>query len=379
VTEPDGPGGVLALQMEAVYKTAPASMLSIVGALMALATYWSADMRTGLLVFFACVATVALVHIGSAILRRAGRPTGWTPTNWARLVNAIFLVSGLSWGVGGAWMLGHGNEQQALVICCLALGAVTVTFPAVVYPTAFNLFQASVLVPVAFGLATSSLEYGLILAVGAAMLCAVMALIANGLGEQLMLAMRLSHENEKLARGLEAANRELEIQSLTDPLTGAANRRHLMSFLRAAPARCAVLVVDVDHFKNYNDSFGHADGDVCLVLVAEALQRGARPGVDLVARQGGEEFAIVLVDVSGDDATAHAEALRAEIERLCDARPQQIRRKVTVSIGIAWRGAEERRTIDSLMTEADTAVYEAKKSGRNRVCTGQPGPRSAVA
>jgi len=382
-----GEADVLAMQMEALYKTAPASVLSIVGAVMALAAYWAPDTSAGLIVFFACVSAVALVHLGSAVLRRAGRPAGWRPSQWALLVSAIFFCSGLAWGLGGAWMLGQGNEQQALVACCLAMGAVTVTFPAVVFPRAFNLFQVPVLLPVAAGLVLSDLEYGAILAFGSVMLCIVMALIGHGIGAQLILAMRLSLENGRLAerleeRGLalEVANRELEIQSLTDPLTGTANRRQLMTVLRAAPSQLAVLVVDVDHFKSYNDAFGHAEGDACLILIAEALRRSARPRVDLVARQGGEEFAMVLPDVGEDAAQAIAEQARLNVEALFENRPGMLRRQVTISIGIACRTGDSHRTIDDLVGAADAAVYEAKKAGRNRVSAGRNVERgSAVA
>jgi diguanylate cyclase (GGDEF)-like protein len=282
-------------------------------------------------------------------------------------------------------MLGHGDEQQALVICCLAMGAVTVTFPAAVFPRAFDVFQVPILGAFAVGLAVSDLEHAVVLSIASAMLAAAMAIIGHEIGGQLVLAIRLSQENARLARrleergaALEAANAELEIQSLTDPLTGAANRRRLMSFLRSAPRRCAILVVDVDHFKSYNDSFGHADGDVCLVLVAGALRDCIRPQVDLVARQGGEEFAVVLTDVCDDEAMSIAERIRVAVEALSTAQPRQIRRLVTVSIGVAWRSPKQRKTLDSLMAEADAALYEAKRSGRNRVCAGLSGNRAVA-
>lgn len=102
---------LLALQMDALYKAAPASVLSIAGAVLALVTYWSAPLLPQLLLWFGCVSGVAVFHIFSAFLRRQGRPEDWKPANWARLIQAIYLASGLSWGIGGAWMLGHGDEH----------------------------------------------------------------------------------------------------------------------------------------------------------------------------------------------------------------------------------------------------------------------------
>jgi diguanylate cyclase (GGDEF)-like protein len=193
------------------------------------------------------------------------------------------------------------------------------------------------------------------------------------MGEQLSLAFRLLDKNRQLteeleARGflLEEENRELTAQTLTDPLTGLANRRRLMEFLRRAPDRCAVLVVDIDHFKSYNDSYGHGDGDVCLVLVAEALSGSVEPR-DLVARYGGEEFVVVLTELDTEKALEVAEQIRAGVHLLATAHPQKIRRQVTASIGLSCRKEEQQKSSSDLLAEADTALYAAKNAGRNRV------------
>ncbi len=163
------------------------------------------------------------------------------------------------------------------------------------------------------------------------------------------------------------------LDSQTDALTGLANRRAfdeaLMQAWLAAPGRAApagLLVVDVDHFKAYNDRFGHPAGDACLRHVAAALSGGVRSG-DLVARIGGEEFA-VLVDGTGP------EALAAAAERLCravqalalphDGGPG--RTVVTVSVGGALGTPESWQHAAALMETADKALYDAKRGGRNR-------------
>jgi hypothetical protein len=130
-------------------------------------------------------------------------------------------------GVGGAWLIGHGTDPQIFVMTCIVMGAVMVTFPIVVYPPAYNLFQAGALLAFATGLAVTPMEYGLVLAIGFVLMAIFGSLIGYGMGNQVIAGMRLSIENKQLAmrleeRGaaLEAANRELEIQSHTDPLTG---------------------------------------------------------------------------------------------------------------------------------------------------------------
>ncbi len=374
-TNTDGRSDLLALQMDALYKNAPASFLSIAGALMALFTYWAPQTATVLLVWVALVSAVALAHIGAAFARSRVRLAGWTPWHWAQIIHVCFFSSGLLWGLGGAWMLGHGDEQQALVICCLAMGAVTVTFTAVVYPIAYNLFQVPIFALFTIGLARSAHQFGDLLAIASALLCVALTIIAHGIGAQLTLALRLSNENRKLAetleqRGeaLEAANRELETLSMTDPLTGVANRRKLMNVLRGQAPRQALLIVDIDHFKAYNDSFGHVHGDACLVMVARAIAASVEDG-DLVARLGGEEFAAVLSDSEDEQAEAAAERIRVNVQRLHSAHPNEVRRTVTVSIGLALRDGGRHATPMDLMSDADEAVYRAKNSGRNRVCT----------
>ena len=365
---------VLAIQIETLFRSAPASVLSIVGSLMAVAVYWAPGLRAGLVAFVSVVSIISFVHIGVALLWRSGRLARLTPAASARVMDAIYLSSGLAWGIGAAWMNLNGDGEQAAVACCLVMGAVTVTFPAVVYPRALNLFQGAILLPAAGALSVSTMTYGPVLAAGALLLSVVIALISRGIGGQLTAAVLLSVEHARISavleeRGeaLQAANRELAIQSLTDPLTGAANRRQLMTALRAAPANCALLVIDVDHFKSYNDAFGHSEGDTCLVLVAEALHRSARQRIDVVARQGGEEFAMLLPQPGEQVALEIAERARRNVEALLETRPNMLRRRVTVSVGVAVRNAGRPCTVDRLMELADEAVYAAKRAGRNCV------------
>jgi diguanylate cyclase (GGDEF)-like protein len=298
----------------------------------------------------------------------------------------MHLLSGLTWGIGGGWMLSLADQHQALVTISMGLAAITVSVPSVVYLRAYQLFHLPIFWSYAVGVLFSSLQFSWLLATGFFLLGAFAVLIGRGLGDQLSNALRLSIENKRLAlhleeRGaaLEAANRELEIESQTDPLTGVANRRRLMSFARAARGPCAMMIIDIDHFKSYNDSFGHVDGDACLVAVAETLAGSVRSDKDIVARLGGEEFAVFVTDVSADLAFDLAQAIRAAVEALHVARADRVRRQVTVSIGLSTRGPDRHKPLATLIEEADAAVYRAKSTGRNRVCTGGPPPRREVA
>jgi diguanylate cyclase (GGDEF)-like protein len=188
------------------------------------------------------------------------------------------------------------------------------------------------------------------------------------------------------ARGLEAlvaerthqlseANARLSALSVTDPLTGLANRRALEAHaegewrrLARAGGTLAFVMLDVDHFKAYNDTLGHLAGDECLRRVAAALRRLAqRPG-DLVARYGGEEFACLFVGLEREHTPAHAERLRATLEQLALPHPAPgVGPVVTVSLGVAWARPAPSADWRQVLAAADAALYRAKQRGRNRV------------
>jgi diguanylate cyclase (GGDEF)-like protein/PAS domain S-box-containing protein len=171
-----------------------------------------------------------------------------------------------------------------------------------------------------------------------------------------------------------AMARELERLARTDPLTSLGNRRafdeHLeVEVLRAARSNepLSLLLCDVDHFKRYNDRYGHQQGDACLVRVGEALEGVIRRPADLAARYGGEEFALVLPGTSREGAASRAERVRAAVRELGIVHEASDRGVVTVSVGVAtvmgaWTSAE-------LIALADKALYEAKAAGRDcEVC-----------
>ena len=167
----------------------------------------------------------------------------------------------------------------------------------------------------------------------------------------------------------------LQRAALVDPLTRIANRRHFDSALEKEWQRAirsgqplSLLVLDVDHFKGYNDSLGHAAGDECLQMVAEVLQEHAVRPTDLAARYGGEEFVVLLAETGADGAASLAEAIRAHVERLAIPNPRSTTSEmVTVSVGVATIVPTLFDDLRSYFIVADRAMYEAKSAGRNRV------------
>jgi diguanylate cyclase (GGDEF)-like protein len=173
---------------------------------------------------------------------------------------------------------------------------------------------------------------------------------------------------------LQEANQKLELLSNLDGLTQIANRRRFNDYLlihwqhhQREQTSIALLLIDIDYFKLYNDAYGHQRGDDCLVQVAQAIAKVPQRVVDLVARYGGEEFAVILPDTSAEGAVLMAELIQDAIANL--AIPHQSSRvsdRITLSLGIASVTPTMDQSLDTLITDADQALYTAKKQGRNQ-------------
>ena len=186
--------------------------------------------------------------------------------------------------------------------------------------------------------------------------------------------------------GLAVANLKLREtlrhQAIRDPLTSLFNRRHMeesleREMLRAARRKATVglLMIDIDHFKGFNDRFGHAAGDTVLRELASLLQSQTR-GEDLACRYGGEEVALVLPEASLQDALQRAEQLRQAAKRLNVYQGQQPVGPITLSLGVAVFPGHG-TTPESLLLAADTALYRAKAQGRDRVVAAQAAKQAA--
>jgi diguanylate cyclase (GGDEF)-like protein len=215
-------------------------------------------------------------------------------------------------------------------------------------------------------------------------LCALGVVLA-GVGGHAYRVRTLTRRKAELIRlvaektqQLEEANGILRQLSSQDGLTGIANRRHFDSELSREWRRgmrskspLSLLMLDIDGFKAYNDLYGHQQGDECLKSVAATLQAVVKRPGDVVARYGGEEFAVILAETRLDGAIRIAEALRAATEALRIAHAKgPVSPFVTVSVGVGCMFPTDSDDPSTLIAMADEALYEAKESGRNRVCTG---------
>lgn len=168
------------------------------------------------------------------------------------------------------------------------------------------------------------------------------------------------------------ANRTLELLALEDALTGLANRRQFDLFLHAEMGRAkrshgslALLLIDVDHFKRFNDNYGHLAGDECLRTISAIIRQNIKRPGDLAARYGGEEFAVVLPGTDYVGAFLIAEAIRHAVQQTGIEHDESTEGAVTVSVGVATCSPTSQELPDDLIGASDKALYVAKASGRN--------------
>jgi diguanylate cyclase (GGDEF)-like protein len=383
-----GDRAVVEARVNALFATTPiAATMSFLGSIIVASAFWDPATRGDSLAFIALAALLLIVRVALLIAyRRSVQPR---TIAWAWAMTGFTAISGVVWGAAVFWAVHFGSDRQVLVISCIALGAVMMTVTNIAFWPAYLVFQLPVIGIAAVSFATSGRPGHLQIGVASAILCVTMAVAVRKLGGSVVGSMRLAAENADLARrlcehasALEQANRELEILSRTDGVTGLANRRWFVAAVEREWARAhrmgtslALLTIDVDHFKQYNDQHGHAAGDACLKVVAAVLEAGTRDGVDLAARPGGEEFALLLPASDLDTAMIVAERIRQAVIATTESPRSGLPQSATISIGVASSRPADGGRPESLLESADRALYRAKTMGRNRASsTARPAP-----
>ena len=181
-------------------------------------------------------------------------------------------------------------------------------------------------------------------------------------------------ENLKANRELTVMNEKLKSLSTTDELTNLNNRRSFMEYIeimwkqnRRLNLDITVMMLDIDFFKNYNDSMGHLEGDKVLIAVAQCLKEQIKRETDFVARFGGEEFIYLLPFINKNEAIEFANNLVMNVEKMYIPHPMsEVSEFIKISVGVATVVPDENNSINQLLDNADKALYKAKQSGRNK-------------
>ncbi len=371
-----------ALAISAYYAGCHRSAMAAVAAVAIITSaHWSAELAGPLSAWLACIVLVALLRLSTGAAYLRGQ-LSWRASTWARLAFGIPMLMGTVWGAGAFWLMGVGNPNQQLVLICVSIGAVMGSISNAVYWPAHLGFFLPLMGCMAAGRLVYPRPESPYMVLGAVLISMLVALQGRALGARLVRALQLTHENTALVKHLcqrttelERVNQELAELSTTDALTGLCNRRGwdvrvAQEWLRASRGRQAIgfLAVDIDHFKQYNDDFGHAAGDVCIAVVGTVMNQVLREGVDVVARLGGEEFGAMLPSLDRAGLLGVAERIRVQVAAVGRASPSPLHREVTVSIGASHCLPAAGSAAATLFEQADQALYTAKRSGRDRVC-----------
>lgn len=288
---------------------------------------------------------------------------------WLRWPWLLIFTTCIVWGLGSAWVLADSRYDSARTIvlfCSIAFGtaaAHSFSMRRKVAIVASMLLVVPAIAVFAFVRHETTLVWAMLVYLG-----------------YLGLAVERSHREWSQRSALDLQLRRQRDQyarlSRRDGLTGLANRMHFDHALREAVSGAhstssplSLLMCDVDHFKAVNDRFGHAEGDACLIAFAQRLQREFATSETVVARVGGEEFAVLLRGVALEQAAERAERFRLSIE----AQTMQTHGRhlpITISIGAAALTESTAGDVERLYQAADMALYRAKSDGRNRVCVG---------
>ncbi|HKS12000.1 MAG TPA: GGDEF domain-containing protein, partial [Pseudomonas sp.] len=210
----------------------------------------------------------------------------------------------------------------------------------------------------------------------------ILLLLLVGLSSFGLVVLRQVRERMAIEQALHRAHRTLKDLAMTDSLTGLGNRRRLDGILEQEIRRArrqdypvALVMMDLDYFKLYNDTYGHPAGDRCLRRVGELLAGALKRPGDLAVRYGGEEFTLFLPATDGDGAAAIVDEVLQALRRASIEHAKSPSGVVSASAGVAVvRPALRDVTPESLMASADGALYRAKREGRDRICLVELGP-----
>ncbi len=296
---------------------------------------------------------------------------------------AIALVVGCTWAVLSAVLLMTDlaiiQIMATLMICGLAAGAMS--SHSYLLPSYIG-FMAPQLLALVGVFLWQWTEQSVAVAALLLMYMGYLILSARQFHDNIARSITLALENELLTTELTQSKTqlektvvELERLSTADALTAVANRRRYEDYIRDAWANCrrareamSLVLLDIDHFKDYNDEYGHQMGDQCLVQVAAAIQSCSKRDIDLVARIGGEEFVVIMPSTNALGALNMAEKVHQAIVKLdISHRASPVARYVTASLGVATADPVGEGDYSKLVGAADRALYEAKDSGRDLV------------
>lgn len=339
---------------------------SFVIAAMLAAILWFSNQAPGVLSWFLAIAVVSVIRLILFAAYFRILPDGAEILAWKVPYIVTLTLSSLVWGVGLLFVMPKDSLLYQTIVYYFLMGMSGGALSVYYAIRSFILITLVVmLVPMTLWMLAQEGVTPVLMAI-AALVYLVSAMKATKvLSSALQQSFLLTHE-------LKVAKEDAESIARTDALTGLSNRRpfmelaeHLINLCKRNQQSVALIILDLNHFKRVNDTYGHAMGDFVLQRTSRIIEKMVRES-DVCARLGGEEFAILMPNTSEEGGRTVAEKLCQAIEgesvsgQLGDC-------KITASLGVAW---SKKPVLEAMLLNADKAMYKAKQAGRNRVCVG---------
>ena len=300
----------------------------------------------------------------------------------------VSILVGTGWGAGGLFIGAPLDEINQILILLVLIGVCAAAVPLLGLLQDVMLgFQLPAMVPYLGWLSyTMEGKAGILIIVLLVYMVGIVVAMRR-VETCIVKSLRVQYRMEKMTDFLQESNQELqdeneklEHMTLEDPLTQLYNRRYFEMHLEKEWRRAVrekltltLIVIDVDYFKLFNDTYGHAEGDECLKTIAEELKRSLHRPNDVIARIGGEEFVALLPEIDEQGALTVAKSMQDKLKKAAIVHATSpVSDHITVSIGIASAVPGDGVTALGLFKAADKALYKAKTKGRNQLVVGEP-------
>ncbi|WP_371196194.1 GGDEF domain-containing protein [Glaciecola sp. SC05] len=302
-----------------------------------------------------------------------------SPRYWSNIIVAMRFTTGCTYAAGLITLFPIGIPEYlvSLVLFIVVLSAGAMVSFITSFRSIICFFLPIFVVPSLYIIIGGG-RSGIVLGIGTLLYGLVIITLTRSINQAFMRSISLNIENQIEIKKRKAV--ELALQKLTqrDALTGLYNRGYFNETLISEISRAnrqdlplALIMIDIDCFKQYNDQYGHVLGDECLIIVAQLIKQVFSRQSDFVARYGGEEFAVILPDTNVHSAMALCHSLVNKLQQqeiAHDATNVSGVSRVTLSIGLASCGVNKSPKYTAFINQADSAMYRAKKQGRNQIC-----------
>ena len=300
--------------------------------------------------------------------------------HWQQKFFRITLLTGIAWGAGAILISSAMDTTGQVFILMILIGVSGGAIPMLgMLQRVMLAFQLPMVIPYVAWIAPGFHGRGLLLVLVTTLYLLTVIFAMKKLEKSIASTLTMQYRLEQRTEQLQDSNEKLEHLAQIDSLTQLYNRRYFERELEKAwrtarrdQTQLALLMIDIDNFKSYNDTCGHAAGDECLRQVARVIQQSLhRPG-DIVARIGGEEFVVLLPGIDQSGALVVAESMQSMLQQARLVHPSSpVSEYVTVSIGVCFTTPEGDDSSLGLFQAADKALYKAKAHGRNLIMAGE--------